>query len=122
MKRGEIWTVSGRGPYAGKPRPAVIIQDDRFDATDSIAVCALTTDPADTPLLRVPVEPSSENGLREPSRLMIEKITTLPRGRMGARIGRLEPEVIGKLDQALLVFLGLAARATRRRRPSRSLA
>jgi len=91
MKRGEIWTVSGRGSYAGKPRPAVIVQDDRFDANDSVAICAFTTDPADTPLLRLPVEPSSQNGLREPSRLMIDKIMTLPRSRVGTRIGRLEP-------------------------------
>jgi len=121
MKRGEVWTVSGRGPYSAKPRPALIIQDDRFDANDSIAICAFPTDPADAPLLRLPVEPSSQNGLLEPSRLMIDKITTLPRSRMGARIGRLEPEVIGRLDRALLVFLGLAARSGRRRRADRSI-
>jgi mRNA interferase MazF len=45
MKRGEIWTVAGGAAYAGKPRPAVIVQDDRFDANDSIVVCPLTSDP-----------------------------------------------------------------------------
>jgi mRNA interferase MazF len=39
MRRGEIWTVAGSAAYTGKPRPAVIIQDDRFDANDSIVVC-----------------------------------------------------------------------------------
>jgi mRNA interferase MazF len=110
MKRGEIWIVSGRGPQVGKPRPAVIIQDDRFDATGSIAVCALTTDPVASPLLRLPVMPSAENGLRQTCHLMIDRITTLPRSRMGARIGQLEPEIISQLDRALIVFLGLAAR------------
>jgi mRNA interferase MazF len=109
MKRGEVWTVSGRGPQVGKPRPAVIIQDDRFDATDSIAVCALTTDPTETPLLRLSVTPSAQNGLRQPCHMMIDRITTVPRSRMGARIGQLEPDVIGRLDRALIVFLGLAA-------------
>ncbi|MEJ0048614.1 MAG: type II toxin-antitoxin system PemK/MazF family toxin [Rhodospirillales bacterium] len=42
MKRGEIWTVSGAAGYAGKPRPAVIVQDDHFDATNSVTVCPFT--------------------------------------------------------------------------------
>ena len=58
MKRGEIWTVAGGKDYAGKPRPVVIVQDDRFDMTDSVTVCAFTTDPTDAPLLRLPIEPS----------------------------------------------------------------
>jgi mRNA interferase MazF len=45
VKRGEIWSVAARGAYTGKPRPAVIVQDDRFDATASVTICALTTDP-----------------------------------------------------------------------------
>ena len=110
MKRGEIWTVSGSGSQVGKPRPAVIIQDERFEATGSIAVCALTTDPTEIPLLRLPVAPSTQNGLRQPCRLMVDRITTMPRSRMGARIGQLEPEIVGELDRALMVFLGLAAR------------
>ena len=34
MNRGEIWTVAGVPAYAGKPRPAVIVQDDAFAARD----------------------------------------------------------------------------------------
>ena len=78
MKRGEIWTVAGGKDYAGKPRAVVIVQDDNFDATDSITVCAFTTDPTDAPLFRLPVEPTERNGLRSPSRLMVDKITTVP--------------------------------------------
>lgn len=122
MKRGEIWTVSSRGSQAGKPRPAVIIQADRFDATGSIAVCALTTDASEAPLLRLLVAPTVQNGLRQPCRLMVDRITTIPRSGVGVRIGQLEPEIIGALDRALLVFLGLAGSTMRRRRPTRSLA
>jgi len=122
MKRGEIWTVSGRGPQVGKPRPAVIIQDDRFETTQSVAVCGLTTDPTTSPLLRVAVVPTAQNGLRQPCQLMVDRITTLPRARVGTRIGQLEPEIISELNHALLIFLGLAAGATRRRRPNRSSA
>ena len=50
MRRGEVWTVSGGRDYAGKPRPVVIVQDDAFDATDSITICAFTTDPTEAPL------------------------------------------------------------------------
>ena len=56
MKRGEIWTVAGGSDYAGKPRPVVILQDDRFDATASVAMCAFTTDPAEAPLFRIEIQ------------------------------------------------------------------
>jgi mRNA interferase MazF len=108
VRRGEIWTVSGGGNYAGKPRPIVILQDDRFDATTSITACAFTTDPAPAPLFRLLVEPSEGNGLNMPCSLMVDKITTVPKTKVGARIGRLGDEDIVRLNRAVLVFLGLA--------------
>jgi mRNA interferase MazF len=108
VRRGEIWTVAGASDYAGKPRPAVILQDDRFDATSSITVCAFTTDPTPAPLFRLPVEPNDRNGLRAPCRIMVDKVTTVPKGRLGTRVGRLDDEDIVRLNRALLVFLGLA--------------
>jgi mRNA interferase MazF len=108
MRRGDIWTVSGGKDYAGKPRPVVIVQDDAFDATDSITICAFTTDPAEAPLFRLPVEPNQRNGLRSASRLMVDKITTVPKSKVGERIGRLDGEDVVRLNQAVMVFLGLA--------------
>jgi mRNA interferase MazF len=108
MKRGDIWTVSGGADYVGKPRPAVIVQDDDFDATQSITICVFTTDPTEAPLFRLPVEPNDRNGLDAPSSLMIDKITTVHKAKLGSKIGRLEDEDILRLNQAILVFLGLA--------------
>ena len=108
MKRGEIWSVTGGPDYAGKPRPAVILQDDRFDRTSSITICAFTTDPTEAPLFRIPIEPSERNGLRTGSRVMADKITTVPRARIGKRIGRLDHEDVIRLNRAMVVFLGLA--------------
>src|ERR1700716_2263724 len=108
MKRGEIWTVAAGQGYAGKPRPAVILQDDRFDATDSITICAFTTDPTDAPLFRLAIEPNETNGLRAPCRLMVDKITTVPKTKVGTRIGRLGDEDVVRLNRAVLVFLGMA--------------
>jgi mRNA interferase MazF len=108
MKRGDIWTVAGVKDYAGKPRPVVIIQDDSFDATNSITICAFTTDETDAPLFRLPVEPNERNGLRAVCRLMVDKITTVPKTKVGARVGRLDDEDILRLNRAVLVFLGLA--------------
>ncbi len=82
MKRGEIWTVAGGKDYAGKPRPVVIVQDDSFDATDSITICAFTTDETDAPLFRLPMQPNERNGLRASCRLMVDKITTVQRRRL----------------------------------------
>jgi mRNA interferase MazF len=108
MKRGDIWTVAGGRDYTGKPRPVVVIQDDSFDATDSITICAFTTDETEAPLFRLPVEPNERNGLRTACRLMVDKITTVPKTKVGARVGRLDDEDILRLNRAVLVFLGLA--------------
>ena len=108
MKRGEIWTIAGGGDYTGKPRPAVVIQDDSFDATASITICAFTTDPTEAPLFRIPIEPSDGNGLRAPSRLMVDKLTTVSKERLGSRVGRIDDEDMVRLNRAILVFLGMA--------------
>ena len=107
MKRGEVWTVSGAG-YAGKPRPAVIVQDDRFDATASVTICVFTTDETEAPLFRLAVAPNRRNGLRSVSRLMVDKITTVPRERLAESIGRLDDQDVVRLNRAILVFFGLA--------------
>lgn len=107
MRRGEIWTATG-GVYATKPRPVVIIQDDRFDATDSLTVCPMTTTPVDAPLLRIPVESDHTNGLEQPSHIMIDKITTTRRSKMHTRLGALPHQTMLQVEQSLLVFLGIA--------------
>ena len=108
MTHGEVWTAAGGKDYAGKPRPVVIVQDDRFDATDSITICTFTSDPTDAPLFRLVVEPNTANGLDKPSRLMVDKVTTVPKARLGKRIGRLSDSDMVRVNRALLIFLGLA--------------
>src|SRR6266446_4205315 len=108
MRRGDIWTVAGGKDYAGKPRPVVVVQDDSFDATDSITICGFTTDETKAPLFRLLVEPNERNGLRATCRLMVDKITTVSKIKVGARIGSLDEQDVLRLNQATLVFLGLA--------------
>jgi mRNA interferase MazF len=112
MRRAEIWTVSGGAGYAGKPRPAVIIQDDHFD-TDSVTLCPFTTDPTDAPLFRLLIEPDQANGLDGPSRIMVDKVTTVRRSRLGTKIGALDDAGVLRLNRALVVFLGIASSVTR---------
>lgn len=113
MKRGDVWTVAGGPGYAGKPRPAVILQDDAFDATASITICPFTTHAVDAPLIRLTIEPSALNGLRAASQLMIDKITTVSKSKLEQHIGRLSDADIVRLNRAVLVFLGLAGPAAR---------
>ncbi|MDE0116265.1 MAG: type II toxin-antitoxin system PemK/MazF family toxin [bacterium] len=108
MKRAEIWTAAGGGGYAGKPRPVVVIQDDRFDATNSVTVCAFTTDPTEAPLIRLAVVPDPANGLRERSSLMVDKITTVRRETLGEKIGELAHQDVTRLERAVMIFFGLA--------------
>lgn len=108
MRRGEIWTVAGGPDYVGKPRPAVILQDDAFDATASMTICPFTTHAIDAPLMRLPMGPSEQNGLRAPSQLMVDKITTVSRTKLADRIGLLSDEDVLRMNRAVIVFLGLA--------------
>ena len=107
MRRGEVWTATG-GVYAAKPRPVLIIQDDRFDATDSVTVLPTTTTLVDAPLLRIPVEPTPANGLERASHIMIDKITTTRREKAQTRLGVLSAEDLLRVERSLLVFLGIA--------------
>jgi mRNA interferase MazF len=86
----------------------VILQDDRFDATASITVCAFTSDPTVAPLIRLPISPTESNGLERLSRLMVDKITTVSKSKLGERIGRLDDDDMVRLNRAVLVFQGLA--------------
>lgn len=108
MTRGDIWTAAGGSGYAGKPRPVVVIQDDRFDATASVTICAFTTDVTEAPLIRLRVEPDASNGLREPCSLMVDKLTTVPRSKLGVKIGQLGDDDMLRLTRSIAVFLGLA--------------
>jgi mRNA interferase MazF len=108
VKRGEIWTFAGGASYLGKPRPAVVLQSDAFDGTASVTICALTSDPTEAPLVRLEIAPSETNGLHGPSRLMVDKISTVPRARAGYRLGSLDSVDMVRLERAVLVFLGMA--------------
>jgi mRNA interferase MazF len=108
LKRGEIWTAAGGPGYAGKPRPFVVVQDERLGIITSVTVCGFTADPSEAPIFRLLIRPSGMNGLRAPSRIMVDKVTTIPASKLGYRIGRLDDEDVTRLDRALMIHLGLA--------------
>ena len=107
MRRGEIRLVAAPGDY-GKPRPAVIVQTDLLnDGHASVVVCLMTSDVVSAPLLRVEVAPAAGNGLRQPSQIMVDKLVTLRRERIGERIGALDEQTRLRLDRTLAFVLGL---------------
>jgi mRNA interferase MazF len=106
MTRGDLVTVAVSGDY-GKPRPALVVQADIFDAHPSIVVLPLTSDLFDAPLFRVLVSPGKQTGLRKASQIMVDKATAVPRGKLGTRIGRVDRATMQAVDQALRGFLGL---------------
>lgn len=107
MRRGDLVTVSAPGDY-GKPRPAVVVQSDWLDGTDSVLVCLVTGTLRDAPIFRLTIEPSPENGLKLTSQIMVDQILTLPRDTCGAPIGHLAPASVMALGQMLSVVLGIA--------------
>jgi mRNA interferase MazF len=108
VKRGDIVVAVARGDY-GKPRPAVIVQSDLFNATHaSLLVCLITTELIDAPLFRLPLAPTPANGLREASQIMVDKLLALPLERIRERIGSADDETLLSLNRALALMLGLA--------------
>jgi mRNA interferase MazF len=107
MRRGDILTIAISGD-CGKPRPAIVIQADRLEDTDSVLVCQVTTTHRDTPLYRLMIPVTPETGLRAVSYVMADKIFAVRRGKCGPVIGRLPDEGILALDEMLAVVIGLA--------------
>jgi mRNA interferase MazF len=106
MKRGDLVTVAVSGEY-GKPRPALVAQADAFDRHPSVVVLPLTSEIHDAPLFRVTVTASEGTGLRMISQIMVDKATTVPRAKLGPRIGRVDAATLEAVNQALRGFLGL---------------
>ena len=107
MKRGDLVTIALSGDY-GKSRPALIIQSDLFDVHPSVSILPVTGELRDAPLFRIAVAPSQANGLRKSSQVMVDKIQTVARSRVGKTIGRLEQETLVAVNRALAIFLGFA--------------
>lgn len=107
MRRGDLVTVALQGDY-GKPRPALVIQSDLFDGHPSVTILPITSELVDAPLFRPSVEPTSGNGLRKRSQVMVDKVQTIPRDKIGEAFGRLEDESMLAVNRAFLLWIGLA--------------
>jgi len=108
LRRGTVVTLASPGVYSGKPRPAVVVQADRWlQAHPSVTLCPLTSTLRQAPLVRIAVDPSSRNGLRKPSQLMVDKLFTVPIQAVGEVVGQLEPDLLTDLDLALRGWLEL---------------
>jgi mRNA interferase MazF len=107
VKRGEIWTIAGGPDYAGKPRPAIIVQSNKFDATLSVTVCPLSATPVENVHARFAIAPSEANGLNVASYVMVDKVSTVPRSKVGRLVGRLGNQELSVLNRRVALFLGL---------------
>jgi mRNA interferase MazF len=107
MKRGDLVTIALQGDY-GKPRPALVIQSDFFDAHPSVTVLPITSELRDTPLFRVSVKPNPNNSLRKPSQVMVDKSVSVAREKIGETFGYLDAGQMLEVERCLAVFLGIA--------------
>ena len=106
MKRGDLVPVVLAGAY-GKPRPALVIQSDLFASLPSVTVLPVTSDLRPIETFRIAIEPSQENGLLLPSQIMVDKVHTIPREKVGEPFGKLNLRALTAVERALAVFLGL---------------
>jgi mRNA interferase MazF len=107
LKRGDVVAIALSGDY-GKPRPALVVQDDAFAMLDSTTVLLITSDLYESPLVRINLQPAKQNGLRRPSQVMIDKAMTVPSVKLGQYIGHVDDAVMKLVSDALARFLGLA--------------
>jgi len=105
--RGDLVTVAMQGDF-GKPRPALVIQADQFNEHATVTVLPLTSALVAAPLLRITIEPSTENGLQKPLQVMLDKAVTVKRDKIGAAFGRIDANAMVEVDRCLAVFLGIA--------------
>jgi mRNA interferase MazF len=103
VRRGELVTVAMPGDFE-KPRPALVIQSDRFDQPGSVTVLLLSGTLVDAPLNRLTIDPTLENGLRKPSQVMVDKAMTVKRDKLGPPFGRLNDEAMLSVTRSLAVF------------------
>jgi mRNA interferase MazF len=104
-RRGDLVTVSLQGDF-GKPRPALVVQTDLLDALPTLMLCPISSELRDADF-RVLLQPTPDNGLRLPSQVMVDKVSTFPRSKVGTAFGHLDVESLRKVDRALLLVLGL---------------
>lgn len=108
LKRGALVLVRAKGVYSGKPRPAVVIQSDLFNPThQSVTLCPITSSLITAPLFRVAVTPSTTNGLKKPSQVMVDKVFSVRKENVDQQIGKLAPDSMLQVDQALRTWLQL---------------
>lgn len=108
MNRGAIVILAARGAYTGKPRPAIVVQANPFNATHaSITVCPITSDCIDAPLFRVDVPPGERTGLSVSSQVMVDKIASVPRLAIAKQIGRCDDSHLDAINEALRLWLAL---------------
>ena len=109
MNRGDVVVVAVVGDY-GKPRPALVVQSDYFNDTHgSITIAPITSTLVDAPLFRVTIEPTPHTGLRSVSQIMIDKITTIKRDKIGKAVGRIDDEAVRRVNRAIALWFGLGA-------------
>ncbi len=107
MKRGEVVTVAAGSGFGGKPRPALVVQADRYAELPAVLISLFTTQFADIPHVRPHFEPDADNGLREACDLMIDITLAVPARKIGSVIGRLDPADMARVDRSLLLMFGL---------------
>lgn len=107
MLRGEFVTIAVQGDF-GKPRPALIIQGNQYSELASVTVLPVTSSLIDAPLLRVTVEPDEKNGLKRSSQVMIDKVMTVKRDKVGNAFGSIDGKALIQIERCLAVFLGIA--------------
>lgn len=107
MKRGDIVTVAMPGDFS-KPRPALVLQADYFAQTSTVTIVLISSTLVDAPLLRITLDPSEENGLRARSQIMVDKVMSVRRERVGKVIGRADSDTLLSVNRSLAVFLGFA--------------
>ena len=115
MRRGDVRLVDlepTRGNEANKQRPAVVVSNDTANGVAArLGRGVVTVVPVTSNVDRVfPFQvrlPAERAGLRAESKAQAEQVRAVSVERVGPALGRLPPEILAALDEALRLHLDL---------------
>jgi mRNA interferase MazF len=100
IKRGDIYVMALKGPYTGKPRPVIVMQNSSINLASVIVVPITTTDAHGFPI-RIEIQPNKMNGLNSVSFAMCDKINSIPRSVLDNKIGSLPADTLSQIQRVV---------------------
>ena len=107
MKRGDLVLAAGKGDFAGKPRPAIVVRNDLFEGFPTVVLCPITSFLTGAIPVRIPLPSNARTGLQKPSEVEVDKLQAMHVAKVKQTIGHADESEMLAIDAALRMWLNL---------------